>query len=55
MELAQVRVQWRALVLEVLNLRILLPVSVIQLDIMEIVCEDGKSTGWSLPPYNIKT
>jgi hypothetical protein len=36
MEVAQDRVQWRALVLAVLNLGVLPPV----LDIMEIGCED---------------
>jgi hypothetical protein len=38
MELAQDRVQWRALVLAVLNLGVLLP----QMDLREIGCEDGR-------------
>jgi hypothetical protein len=44
MELAQDRVQWRALVLAVLNLRVLLPELVYyeKMDLREIGCEDGR-------------
>jgi hypothetical protein len=44
MEPAQDRVQWRALVVAVLNLRVLLPESwlISKLDLREICCEDGK-------------
>jgi hypothetical protein len=40
MELAQDHVQWRAVVLAVLNLQALLPE--IQLDLREMGCEDGR-------------
>jgi hypothetical protein len=44
MELAQDRVQWRALVLAMLNLRVLLPESwlISKMDLREIGCEDGR-------------
>jgi hypothetical protein len=44
MELAQDRVQWRALVLAVLNLRVLLPESqlISKMDLTEISCEDER-------------
>jgi uncharacterized integral membrane protein len=44
MELAQNRVQWRALVLAVLNLRVLLPESqlISEMDLRETGCEDGR-------------
>jgi hypothetical protein len=44
MELAQDRVQWRGLVLAVLNLRILLPESqlISKMDLREIGCEVGR-------------
>jgi hypothetical protein len=44
MELAQDRVQWRALVSEVLNLRVLLPGNFIigKVDIKELGCEDRR-------------
>jgi hypothetical protein len=43
-ELAQDRVQWRALVLAVLNLRVLLPESqlISEMDLRETGCEDGR-------------
>jgi hypothetical protein len=44
MELAQDRVQWQALVLSVLNLRVLLPESqlITKMDLRETGCEDGR-------------
>jgi hypothetical protein len=44
MELAQDRVQWRARVLAVLNIRVLLPESqlVSEMDLRETGCEDGR-------------
>ena len=44
MELAQDRVQWRALVLAVLNLRVLPPESqlISKIYLREIGCEDGR-------------
>jgi hypothetical protein len=44
MELAQDRVQWRALLLAVLNLRVLLPESwlISKMDLVEISCENGR-------------
>jgi hypothetical protein len=44
MELAQDRIQWRALVLAVLNLRVLLPESwlISRLDLREVGREDGR-------------
>jgi hypothetical protein len=47
MELAQHRVQWRALVLAVLNLRVLLRESwlISKMDLRETGCEDGTGSG----------
>jgi hypothetical protein len=47
MELAQDRVQWRTLVLAVLNLRVLLPESqlISEMDLRETGCEDGTGSG----------
>jgi hypothetical protein len=44
MELAQDRVQWWALVLAVLNLRVLLPERelISKMDLRELGCEDGR-------------
>jgi hypothetical protein len=44
MELALDRVQWRTLLLAVLNLRVLLPGSRLtcKLDLREVACEDGR-------------
>jgi hypothetical protein len=44
LELVQDRVQWRALVLAVLNLRVLLTESklISKMDLREIGCEDGR-------------
>lgn len=41
MELAKDRVQWRALVLATLNIRVQLP-GVIEVDLREVGCEDGR-------------
>jgi hypothetical protein len=47
MELAQDRIRWPALVLTVLNVRVLLPESslISKMDFMELGCEDANHSG----------